>query len=355
MAPSQADLKALKDLIQSTTTLLAQFRSSLNAVDATTKIENPPNPLEVLRDSAKLLKAHTTKISLLSINKPFTPSAVSKVLRELTGTCLPAMMSAVQICEQEKSTWGTTVGREVARRVRRVFMEMENLLKELQSIADGNGQGATNARDSLASTGVVWESCDALIGLQTLGIAGLAVQKAEQFRETIKDAIFELQEWKEGTDLDTEGVDDALLDSGDEGVDGDAESFDDIFNAANSCPKDRPELRELVDVACGKMKKIVLLYTALGKRRLKTFGSKPTEQQKSVSDLDELVERMSDLQEELDEIAAGFYDLDEDAVKEILEKCVNESREVSQLARLDWAAREDEFTTWRDKWDEAIR
>ncbi|PPJ60522.1 hypothetical protein CBER1_03197 [Cercospora berteroae] len=355
MAPSRADVKALKDLIKSTTTLLAQFRSSLNAADTTTKIENPPNPLEVLRDSAKLLKAHTTKISLLAINKPFTPSAVSKVLRELTGTCLPAMMSAVQICEQEKSTWGTTVGREVARRVRRVFVEMENLLKELQSIADGNGQGATNARDSLASTGVVWESCDALITLQTLGIAGLAVQKAEQFRETIKDAIFELQEWKEGTDLDTEGVDDALLDSGDEGVDGDEESFDGIFNAANSCPKDRPELKELVDVACGKMKKIVLLYTALGKRRLKTYGSKSTEQQKSVSDLDELVERMSDLQEELDEIAAGFYDLDEDAAKEILEKCVNESREVSQLARLDWAAREDEFTTWRDKWDEAIR
>ncbi|CAK1360521.1 hypotheticalsprotein [Cercospora beticola] len=355
MTPSQADLKALKDLIKSTTALLAQFRSSLNAVETTTRIETPPNPLEVLRDSAKLLKAHTTKISLLAINKPFTPSAISKVLRELTGTCLPAMMSAVQICEQEKSTWGTTVGREVARRVRRVFMEVENLLQELQSIADGNAQGATSARDSLSSTGVVWESCDALIELHTLGIAGLAIQKAEQFRETIKDAIFELQEWKEGTNLDTEGVDDALLDSGDEGVDGDADSFDDIFNAANSCPKDRPELKELVDVACGKMKKIVLLYTALDKRRLKTYGSKPTEQRKNVSDLDELIERMSDLQEELDEIAAGFYDLDEDAVKEILEKCVNESREVSQLARLDWAAREDEFTIWRDKWDEAIR
>ncbi|KAF2209624.1 hypothetical protein CERZMDRAFT_86932 [Cercospora zeae-maydis SCOH1-5] len=355
MAPSQADLETLKDLIQSTIALLAQFCASLNAVDTTTKVENAPNPLEVLRDSAKLLKAHTTKISLLAINKPFTPSAVSKVLRELTGTCLPAMMSAVQICEQEKSTWGTTVGREVARRVRRVFMEVENLLKELLSIADGNGQGATKARDSLSSTGVVWEACDALTELHTLGIAGLAVQKAEQYRETIKDAISELQEWKEGTDLDTEGVDDALLDGGDEGVDGDEDSFDDIFNAANSCPEDRPELKELVDVACGKLKKIVLLYTALGKRRMKTFGSKPTEQHRDVGDLDEIVERMQNLQEEIDDIAGSFYDLDEDAVREILAKCVNESREVSQLARLDWAAREDEFTTWRDKWDEAIR
>ncbi|KAI5360748.1 Putative cyclin-D1-binding protein [Septoria linicola] len=354
MAPSQADNKALQDLINSTLALLKQFASSLNSIDTTTRIENAPNPLHVLRDSAKLLKAHTTKVSLLAINKPFTPSAVTKVLRELTGTCLPAMMSAVQICEQEKSTWGSTMGREVTNRTRRVFKEVENLLQELQSIANGNGQGATNARDSLASTGVVWESCDALIDLEQLGIAGLAVKRAEQYRDTIKDAIAELQEWKEGTDLDTEGVDDALLDSGDEGVDGDADSFDNIFNAANSCPKDRPELKELVDVATGKLKKIVFLYTALGKRRFKTFRAKPSEELGSVDDLDEMLRRLLALQQDVDDIAGGFYELDEDLVNEVLEKCVIESREISQLARLDWTAKEDEFTAWREKWDEAL-
>lgn len=264
------------------------------------------------------------------------------------------MMSAVQICEQEKSTWGTTMGKEVASRVRRIFIEVENLLKELQSISEGNGQGATKARNSLASTGVVWESCDALIELEKLGISGLAVKKCEEYRDTIKDAITELQEWKDGTDLDTEGTEDALLDSGDEGVDGDADSFDDIFNAANSCPKDRPELKELLDTATGKLKKIVFLFTAIGKRRFKTFRSKPAEELRSVDDLDDILQRLHTLQEDVDDIAGGFYELDEDLVNEVLNKCVSDAREISKLARLDWTAKEDEFTIWRDKWDEAL-
>lgn len=346
MAPSAADKKALQDLIQSTQALLQQFISSLHSIE-TNRLDSAPNPLHVLRDSAKLLKAHTTKLSLLAINTPFTPSEITKILRELAGTCLPAMMSAVQICEQEKSTWGSSMGREVKNRVRRVFREVENLLKELKSIADGNGQGATKARDSLASTGVVWESCDALIELERLGVAGLAVKKAEEYRDTIKDAIAELQEWKDD-------VDDALLDSGDDDVDGDADSLDDIFHAANSCPKDRPELKELLDVATGKLKKIVFLYTAIGKRRFKTFGSKPLEDSRSVQDLDHILQRLHSLQEDVDDIAAGFYDLDEDAVKQVLNKCVADAREISNLARLDWRAQEDEFTAWRDKWDEAL-
>lgn len=356
MAPTTADTKALQDLIKSILALLVRFRSAINTgtPPETTQIETPPNPLHVLRDAAKLLRAHTTKISLLAINKPFTPTAITKVLKELSGTCLPAMMSAVQICEQEKATWGTTMGKEVQNRVRRAFHEMENLLQEVQSIAGGNGQGATNARDSLSSTGVVWEACDALVELEKMGIAGLAVLKAEQYRETIKDAILELQEWKEGTDLETEGQDDALLDSGDEGVDGDAESIDDIFNAANSCPKDRPELKELVDTAVGKLKKVVFLYQALGKRRLKTFRARPLEELRSVDDLDEVVRRLHDMQESVDEIASFFYDLDEESVKKQLDRFVEEARAVSRLARLDWCAREDEFTAWRDKWDEAI-
>ena len=39
------------------------------------RIADAPDPLDVIHDASKLLKAHTTKLSLLVINKPFTPSA----------------------------------------------------------------------------------------------------------------------------------------------------------------------------------------------------------------------------------------------------------------------------------------
>ena len=112
------------------------------------------------------------------------------------------MMGAVQICEQENAIWGSMMGNEIQARVRRVWQELEMLLEEVLSIAAG---GTGNARrDSLSSTGVVWESYDALIELDDLGLGGLALQTAQQYRETIKDAISELQEWSEGDDLATD-------------------------------------------------------------------------------------------------------------------------------------------------------
>ncbi|CZT16367.1 uncharacterized protein RCC_02210 [Ramularia collo-cygni] len=351
MAPKEEDLRALNELISSTLALLRQFGSSLSEdKTATPAIPNPPNPLDIVRDAAKLLKAHTTKLSLLGINKPFTPTAIAGVLRELSGTCLPAMMSVVQICEVEKASWGTQMTGEVHRRVRRVFREVQNLLEELQSIASGNEPGGSR-RDCLSSTGVVWEACDALIELEQMGIAGLAVQKAEQYRDSIKDAIEELQEWKEGTNLDTEGHDDELLDSGDEGVDGDTDSLDDLFNAANSMPQDRPELKKLVESAEARLKKIVLLYTALVKRRFKTFKGGDNMQ---VAALDKVATQLYVVQTDIDDTIASFYDLDEDSVKEGLEKCTKEARIACESVRLGWDGKEDEFTAWSKKWEEAV-
>lgn len=51
-----------------------------------------------------------------------------------------------------------------------------------------------------------------------------------------------------------------MLDDFDEGVDGDNDSIDDIFNVVNSMLKDNFELKVLVDEVDGKLKKIVLFF-----------------------------------------------------------------------------------------------
>lgn len=356
---SGSDGKALDDLITSTLALLQQFATSLSPSSdrpETTPIEDPPNPLRILGDSARLVKAHTTKLGLLAINKPFTPSAITKVLKELSATCLPAMMSAVQICEQEKTVWGSFLRREVELRVLRVFKELQSLLHELQAIAAGAEQ--TGRRDTLSSTGVVWESCDAVIDLEKLGLGGLALQKAEQYRDTIKDAIEELKEWAEGEDLEHEGQGDALLDDEDEAVDGDKDSLDDIFNAANSMPKDRPELVALADQADKKLKKVAILYEALIKRRIKTFqresegGSSDT--RRRVERLDDLMLRLKRLPHLVDELASCFYDLDEEKTKAALQRAVDEAKAAAAGMRNGWRGGEDAFTEWIIKWQDAM-
>ncbi|KAK5732875.1 hypothetical protein LTR17_010148 [Elasticomyces elasticus] len=354
---AMADTTALDSLLTTTLARLQEFATFLSPTAAsplTQPIDEPPNPLHVLRDAALLVKAHTTKLSLLAINKPFTPSAIAKVLRQLSAEALPALMSAVQICQQERSTYGTMMAAEAQARVRRVFREMESLLQEIQSLA----QGETWSKSTLTSTGVVWEACDALILLEKLGVGGLAVQKAEQWRDTIKDAIEELREWAAGEDEENEGFD-SLLDENDEGVEGDRDSVEDLFNAANSLPKDRPELKALVEEADGRLKKVVLLYTALLKRRLKTFDAGTKElakegREQGVRRIDEAMENLQRIPHQIDELAACLYDLDEAKSKAALEKCVKEAVAASTVMADSWNGQADEFTAWSVKWRAAV-
>ncbi|TKA43893.1 hypothetical protein B0A54_05654 [Friedmanniomyces endolithicus] len=335
MPPNTADTKALQILITTTLTQLASSAVFLSPSSqsttalTTTPVANPPNPLHVLRDAALLVKAHTTKLSLLAITAPFTPSAISKVLRQVAAESLPAMLSAVHICRQEHAVWGTMMATEAQSRVRRVYKEMETLLQEILALSQGQGH-SSKTRNSLSSTAVVWETCDALVALSMLGISGLA--------------------WAAGEDQETEGHD-ALLDDNDEGVEGDRDSLmEEIFHAANSLPADRVELKELVEEAGRRLKRVVLLYTAVVKRRLKTFE----EGDATVGRLDEAVEGLRRIPHLVDELAACFYDLDEEKARAALDKSVREALAVATVMREDWSGGSDEFTAWSMKWKDAV-
>ncbi|TKA60545.1 hypothetical protein B0A55_11532 [Friedmanniomyces simplex] len=357
MPPTTADTKALQDLLTTTLTHLASSaaflsNSSPSTTLTTSPITNPPNPLHLLRDAALLVKAHTTKLSLLALTAPFTPSALTKVLRQLTAECLPAMLSAVHICQQERQTWGTTMALEAQSRVRRVYKELATLLHEILALSHGQGNNS-KTRNSLSSTALVWETCDLLIALSTLGISGLAVQKAEEYRETVRDAIEELRQWAAGEDQETEGHD-VLLDEGDEGVEGDRSSLvEEMFHAANSLPGDRVELRGLVEEAGGRLKRVVLLYTAVVKRRLRTFETRGGNGE-AVGRLDEALEGLGRIPHLVDELAGCFYDLDEERARAALGRCVEEAVGVATVMRDDWSGKNDEFTAWSVKWRDAV-
>ncbi|TKA65358.1 hypothetical protein B0A55_10969 [Friedmanniomyces simplex] len=224
---------------------------------------------------------------------------------------------------------------EAQSRVRRVYKEFATLLHEILALSHGQGQGNNSKThtSSLSSTALVWETCDALIALATLGISGLAVQKAEEYRETVRDAIEELRQWAAGEDQETEGHD-VLLDEGDEGVEGDRSSLvEEMFHAANSLPGDRVELRGLVEEAGGRLKRVVLLYTAVVKRRLRTFETRGGNGEA---------------------LAGCFYDLDEERARAALGKCVEEAVGVATVMRDDWSGKNDEFTAWSVKWRDAV-
>jgi len=358
------DLKSLLDLATSSRALVLQYISALLPTTQQPSVSSlpaePPNPLHVLRDSAKLLRAHVTKLSLLLLNKPFTPSALYTVLREISATCLPAMMSAVELCTAD--VWGELLRSEVQARVRGVMREMDVCLAEVLTVAETEGKIGSGVRkqtalkknrDSLASTGVVWQACDAVLELETLDVGGLAVRKAEMYRDMIKDAIEELQDW--GQEADSEDEDDDVADSADEAKGPMRDSIEDMFNANNKLPKDKPDLKKQLDEAIGKLKKINMLYTATIKRRLKTFTPAVARMAKHVSTMDEVINQLKEIPEMVDELANAFYELEPGMIELQIKAIVLEAEEVIKSIKLSWDGKEDEFTAWTTKWIEVIK
>jgi hypothetical protein len=355
MAASQT----LIDLAQTQRVLVVQFLASLAPTASTDSSSsqlppNPPNPLHVLRDSATLLKAHTTKLALLLINKPFTPTAVTTVLRDATQTCLSAMMSAVELCQPD--IWGVFLHHHVVAKVRTVMRETLSFLDEVLDVARQEDT-ANHSKDTLASTGVLWDACDALIQLEHTGIAGLAVLKAEELRDTINDAIEELKEWEEGDgeddddeEDDEDDEDDADSTSDDQLPRDDQDDFDDMFSAANKLPNDRPDLKERLKTAADKLQKIQYLYAAITKRRLKTFTPDIASKKVNILTLDKLMHLLKELPECVDDLANAFYELDASQVDTILATCIDNASAAANLLKTDWNDKDDGFTAWVTKW-----
>ncbi|KAI9861991.1 MAG: hypothetical protein M1813_005062 [Trichoglossum hirsutum] len=351
---SDANLEKLQLTLKTTLSLLHQFLSSLSvhppptAPAATTTTD----PLPLLSTSASLTKAHTTKLSLLLLNPPFTPSAISSVLHDLSTGAVPVMMTSVELCPAE--IWGQVLSHEMRGGVRRVLGGLVALVEEVSAQASlassANGvatsssslatskteaekPGSTRAavaagsRDSLASTGVVWEACDALIALQAKGLGGLVVEKITQYRDTLSDAISELKAW-----------------SGPHDDDGDDDDGDD----SSSSPPPPPALLPLLTTSLKHLSLLSLLYRALLKHRLPPPTPAP------VQKLNALTSALAALPDLADELACAFYDADAAAARALLRRCAATAREAATVVRLGWMEEEDAFGAWVGRWEEAV-
>ncbi|KAI4623398.1 hypothetical protein J4E83_004792 [Alternaria metachromatica] len=357
------DLRSLIDLTKTTQALLTHYQSSLaptkDAAPTTSETEIA-DPLNVIRASTKLLKSHTTTLSLLLINPPLTPSAIIAKIGDVTSGPLNSMVTAASYIPREgqKGDIGDIMRTEVKAQVRRLLgtwgevLAMILKMAEKRQSAKGKDIGPTESekQEVLSSTGVLWDVCDTLLKLCEDGVVGLVVKKAQEYRAVLLDAIEELKEWGEDVDDD----DDEAEGSDDE---------DEIFGASNKIGKDNKELKELLDTSVKKLKMIGMLYQALIKRRLKTYPASSTLEPAATTNgatsppckkLDALVNTLKTIPETVDDIAGAFYDLDEDEAKETLDKCCGQANSTIKLVRQSWAGEDDEFTAWSGKWATAL-
>ena len=370
---STADSKALDDLyslriaVKSLLALLPSFQSSLTSAEASppSEISNPPNPLRLLSDACALLKAQTTKLSLLILNKPFTPTAITFILNNISTQCLPALITALELCPSKQYT--SLLREHLRANLLRIMKEMTSLLGTipleeqvlLTSVGLVNDE---NGRDTLSCTGVIWEVCDTLTALASEGLVDLALKKADAYHALIKDAIAELEEWnpdEEDDDMFSSGS--SAQSESNQGPDGEYAAGSPPTTAMNAIaltpPATPTPIRQMYDQTLATLRMIRLLYPALRKRRVQTFPSislstssdqLPTSWQ--IYAFDNLVKSLRTFSETADELAGSLYSRDEEQASGGLELIRILALECIEEADQSWDRKDDEFTAWAQKW-----
>ncbi|KAK2074807.1 hypothetical protein P8C59_008983 [Phyllachora maydis] len=328
---------------------------------------------------------------------PFTPTALTSVLRQLQTGPLPALAAAAPQCAPARYT--RALQAELARRCARVL----RLLRALAGAVPRDGRplpeaakhgGGGRGRGSLASTGTLWAACDEVSVLAAAGAVGLLVEKAEQFRDTLRDVMEELKEWLEESDRAAEreggnedkedgatgagetrgGDDDDDDDDDDENdndVDGLAETMqaahisdsqallDDLMNTHSRIPPDDPEqIRPRLESCLRRLRLTTLLYTAVIKRRIKAARPLPpavASPSTAPSRLDEVLPLLRRLPDSFGALALAFYDLDAAEIDRLMDQCWFDAYAVAHLLSAPWRGERDEFTDWAARFQVEVK
>ncbi|AEO59206.1 hypothetical protein MYCTH_2307287 [Thermothelomyces thermophilus ATCC 42464] len=383
MSTSGDPIDVLKTVVGSALTLVGQLDAVITKIatqkqaNTTSEIQrlveqpaaggNPLDGLSLAHDSAALIKAHATKISLLIINEPFTPTAITKVVRELVAGPVPSLAAAVEVCTPARYTY--TIQKDLAWRAGRVLRELKELLsrvpqdgKVLPAAKKNAPAGAPEGRGSIATTGVLWSACDDVMSFAKRGFAGALTHKVEQLNDTLKDVMEELRDWGEETEDDDESDDgqEAEVNDGISQVTSQLEStslsetrdaqdiLDDLMNSQRHIPRDDPDkIRERLDSCLRRLRLTTLLYQAAVKRRLKPLPYVPPASHSDVpARLDEVIAVLKRMPERFGSLAMAFYELDRVEIDRLMDECFFDAFAASELLAKPWDGQKDEFTDW---------
>lgn len=203
-------------------------------------------------------------------------------------------------------------------------------------------------RGSLVGTGAVWDACDVVMGLRDLGIAGICVRRVEGWRELVKDALEELREWGEGEDDGEE--DDGSEDEEEEGEKDAQDILDSMFSSERHIPASDPRrIRPRLETTLKRLRLLILLYTALVKRRFNILplalgGS-------SIATIDAVLDKLKKIPDVVDELASAFYDLNPREIDVRMRECFEVGKKAAKEVEKDWKGGDDEFTAWVSDFD----
>lgn len=356
--------KQLSATLDTTLTLIGQFQTALTTLPtAATEAAKDAEALPLLTASSSALKAHVTKLSLLAITSPFTHSAVSTVLRELNESVLPSLVTASLLVTPAQYT--KAFHSEVLLLVKTALTELSALVREVNLVGEKKDQEKKDTgkesdvtkseKDAvMLATGRVWDACDATTDVANKGVVGFVMRRVEQWRDLVRDAVEEIEDW-DPEEEDDGFFDDVLSDDGKGGDDdeGEDDDEDDGEETAALQKHKKSTLRFL--------KPIAQAYPAIINNRLKNAGNAPLASSSAVKKLESLMLNLQAIPDDVDEAAGALYEANFETSAQYLRKTRKCATQAVELVASPWGAANvkddapaDKFATWSKTWLKVI-
>ncbi|KAF9892361.1 hypothetical protein FE257_002138 [Aspergillus nanangensis] len=343
-------------------TLIEQFQQAVSSPvgDLTSEELSGKDALPLLSASASALRAQVTKLSLLAITTPFTQSAITSVLTDLNESVLPSIVTAALLVTPAAHT--KAFQNEVRSLTKTALKDISSLLKEIQTVADKKNEvkKAKKKENDLSqpekdavtiAAGRVWNGCDVLIDVAAKGVVGFVVRRVEEWRDLVRDAIEEIEEWD--PDDEDDFFDDLLSDHDEQSAlkKEDGSESDDDDDGGGDDEEDMAMLHERKKSTLRMLKPVSQLYPAIVANRLK----KPFESLSAIKQLELLMIQLQPISGNVDEVAGALYESDWPKHSQYLrnvKKCAVNAVNVAILP-LDGSQHqggEDRFESWSKTW-----
>ena len=353
---------SLDAAISSSNVLIKRLGAAIRSHEATIgesqHATDHSNALGLAATAAKLLRAQTTKLSLLALNEPYSPGEMSRIIRSLTTECFPALVTASQLAIP--ASYSAFLSRLLQERISDLLLLLPSLFDQLPRTA-GAAKEAVGRQDTLQHTGQIWDSCDALVALarSDSGLRQAAAAEMAKWQEVFEDATSELEEW-DRNGADVLGDEDSVSSDGTDKVSVRLQNMHlgagkDAASSQEGVPQ-HARLR-LVAGTVKSLKMVKLLYPPLIKRRIKSFaqvgGDTKHENLPSralIKKLDHVIEFGKRATERADLIAESLYTDDRDTATAELIALKAMAMACMKLVEQTWDNQDDEFTKWARQW-----
>ena len=336
-----------------------------NADQGADNVSHSSDPLSSLRDASIVFKAQTTKLGLLLVNKPLTPSAICRILDDVEKRILPALYGSSSYICSHRDIFGGIFVAEVSSVLQETFGIVRALVDMIEEVFSGSGN--VNNEKVMLVVGKVYTICDLVTELADKGVPGVFLKKVKDWTALMEDALAELKEWSE--DIDEDACEDG--DSADDDAESEAERHEALeellaglsIGSSKRLPGHRTDLINLLTESLRRMDLVIKLCQAMSKRRVKKFPfqlppfeSKDIEIQraKDITALNDMTLEVEQMQCDIDELAAAFYELNVDLVRSFITKLSRDAEGIAQRAAVNWDGKEDDFTVWTQTWRKLI-